>query len=299
MDPHVVVVILNTNRRADVLSCLDSLVGGAYGNRADLVLDNASVDGSSEAIRELFPHAQVIPLAENRGYAGNNNLGIRKALKQGAEWVFLLNEDTILSDTCLNELIEVAKLDSSIGILGPMVYHFDEPGVIQSAGGYLSEQLEALHYGQNELDRSQFANPREVDWVTGCSILVRREVLEHVGMLDERFFYYWEETDLCWRARNSGWKVVHVPQAKLWHKGVQRSYAPSPMVTYYSTRNRFLLMKKHHAPFSAWAKALAITCRTLASWTFRGKWRSKSGHRNAMWRGTIDFIRRRWGRMPS
>jgi len=151
------------------------------------------------------------------------------------------------------------------------------------------------HLAQNEQDRGQFTQPYQVEWISGCAILVRREVVEQVGMLDERFFYYFEETEWCLRARKRGWLVLHVPQARLWHKGVQRDYRPSPSVTYYATRNRFLMLAKHRAPLMAWIATWTQILRTLASWSIKPKWQSMRPHRDAMWKGTLDFLRQRWG----
>ena len=125
--------------------------------------------------------------------------------------------------------------------------------------------------------------------------MVRRAVIEQLGALDERFFYYWEETEWCVRASKNGWTILHVPQAKLWHKGVQRDYRPGPSVTYYSTRNHFLLLAKHNAPLRGWLVAWSDTLRTLISWTVKPRWRSMRAHRDAMWQGTRDFLRCRWG----
>ena len=122
--PHIVVVVLNTNRRDDTLACLASLAGLDYANRTVLVLDNASTDGSNEAIRAAFPAVRILPLADNRGYAGNNNVGIAAALELGADWVLVLNEDTILDPGCFTELMRAAA-DPAVGIVGPMVYHHD------------------------------------------------------------------------------------------------------------------------------------------------------------------------------
>ncbi len=297
--PLVITVILNTNRREDTLACLISLAQSDYPNHSIIVLDNASTDGSIEAIQTTFPTVQVISLTENRGYAGNNNVGIEQAITQGADWVFVLNEDTILNPDCLSKLIEVGESDPKTGIVGPLVYHYDEPNVIQSAGGHLNRYWEGSHIGQNETDQGQFIDPHPVDWISGCAILVRRRVIEQVGMLDERFFYYWEETEWCLRTTKNGWQIIHVPQAKIWHKGVQRDYRPKPSVSYYATRNRFLMLAKHHAPLTTWAVAWGQTLRTLISFSLKPKWRSKRDHRNAMWRGLVDFLRHRWGPMPS
>jgi GT2 family glycosyltransferase len=296
--PYIVTVILNTNRREDTLACLESLEKSAYPNLSIIVLDNASTDGSVEAIRERFPTVEVLSLQENKGYAGNNNVGIQAAYQKRADWIFVLNEDTILDPDCLHCLAEIGESDPRIGIAGPLVYHYDEPGVIQTAGGKFSRRFEALHEAQNELDRGQFTRPRPVDWISGCAIFVRRQVIEDVGMLDERFFYYWEETEWCLRAGKSGWRIVLTPLAKLWHKGVQRDYNPGPAVTYYNTRNRFLMLAKHRAPLSTWLYVWIELFRRLISWTIRPRWRHMQAHRDALWFGVMDFLRRRWGPMP-
>jgi hypothetical protein len=296
--PKVVAVILNTDRKADTLECLASLGSSTYPNLEVVVLDNRSSDGSVDAVRRQHPWAQVVELTENRGYAGNNNVGVARALSMGAAWVFVLNEDTVLAPDCIERLVAAAGDDDSVGVVGPMVYHHDEPRVIQSAGGGLSARWEGFHHGQNQSDDGQYAEVRDVDWITGCGILVRRAVIERIGGIDERFFIYWEETEWCVRARKAGWRVVHVPTARMWHKGVQRVYRPKPSVTYYSTRNRLLLLHTHGAPMRAWITAWLQLARTLASWTIRPKWRAQAPHRHAMWRGVVDFLRRRWGAMP-
>jgi GT2 family glycosyltransferase len=293
--PLLFIVILNTNRREDTLECLASLAESTYEFLTVIVLDNASTDGSAEAIRSRFPDVRLINLEENRGYAGNNNVGIEAAHKQGADWILVLNEDTILDPDCLTHLVRVGESDDRIGILGPMVYHHDEPVVIQSAGGHLDKRWRATHLGQNQVDRGQFPAPHSVDWISGCAILVRREVIDQVGGLDDRFFYYWEETEWCLRARKKGWQIWHVPHAHLWHKGVQRDYQPSPNVTYYSTRNRLLMLSKHRAPLLPWITAIQETARTLTSWSLKPQWRTMAEHRDAMWEGALDFFRRRWG----
>jgi GT2 family glycosyltransferase len=295
-DPRVISVILNTNRRDDTLECLESLEKNRYSNHAAIVLDNHSTDGSVEAIRERFPNVQIVPIQENLGYAGNNNVGINIALECGADWVFVVNEDTILAPACLPLLVDAGESAPDIGIVGPMVYHFDEPDVIQSGGGMLGKNWQSIHLFKDEPDRGQLKDTHPVEWISGCAIMVRRQVIEDIGMLDPRFFYYWEETEWCLRAKKSGWRILHVPSAKIWHKGVQRNYSPKPSLIYYSTRNRLLMIAKHHAPFSVWLSTLTEILTTLASWSIRPKWRSKREFRNAMWQGLVDFMFQRWGK---
>lgn len=296
--PLIFNIILNTNKREFTLACLETLLKNDYPNQRTIVLDNASQDGSVPAIQSEFPMVEIVHITVNKGYAGNNNVGIQKAMEQGADWIFVLNEDILLAPDCLSRLVQVGESNPGIGIVGPMVYHHNEPEVIQSAGGRLDRYWRSIHLGQNEPDHGQFSSPQVVDWISGCAILVRREVIEQVGVLDEQFFYYWEETEWCLRAREKGWQIVHVPQAKIWHKGVQRDYKPSPDVTYYATRNRFLMLSKHHAPIHVWAYAFVHTLRTLMSWTLKSKWRMMDKHRESMWQGTADFFGQRFGKRP-
>jgi GT2 family glycosyltransferase len=297
--PLVISVILNTNHKDDTLECLESLKNNSYPNQKVIVLDNHSTDGSTTAVREAYPDVHIVELDENLGYAGNNNVGIQAAMDQGADWIFVLNEDVILDSECIMKLMEGVEKDSRVGIAGPLVYHYDEPNVIQSAGGALGKYWESIHIGQNELDRGQFNMTRPVDWISGCAILVRRTAIEQAGLLDKNYFIYWEETEWCIRASKAGWLIYHVPQAKLWHKGVQRNYQPKPYVTYYVTRNRLFTLVKHHAPLMVWFVAFLQIFRTLLSWSIKPKWRSLRKHRNAMWKGLVDFLQHRLGPMPS
>ena len=153
-------------------------------------------------------------------------MGIKAALTQGAEWVFVLNEDTIVAEDCLARLVKAGLNDPRIGIVGPMVYHHNEPDTIQSAGRKIGKDWQTWHIAQNEKDQGQFPQAHFVDWISGCAILVRREVIEQIGMLDERFFYYFEETEWCLRAqRRAGWYCMNRrPSSR--HKGDTRLSTP-------------------------------------------------------------------------
>jgi GT2 family glycosyltransferase len=151
--------------------------------------------------------------------------------------------------------------------------------------------------GTDEPDVGQFgAEPREVDFVTGCALMARRAVVERVGMLDDRFFAYYEESEWCVRARRAGFKVVHVPTAHIWHRIEPEARDESPMVHYYMTRNRLLFLKLIGAGLGAWLHTLlAEYLRTLVSWTVKRRWRHKSLQRRAMVLAIADAWRGRWG----
>jgi GT2 family glycosyltransferase len=297
--PLLFVIVLSNNRPDDTLACMESLHQSDYPNMKIILLDNLSTDDSVDVVHRKYPDVEIICLKENLGYAGNNNIGIKAAIDHGAEWVLVLNDDTILDPSCLSMLVEVGESDKAIGILGPMVYHYDEPQVIQSAGGVLGKYWLGTHLGKDEADSGQFENVHKVEWISGCAILVRRALIEQVGMLDPRYFLYWEETEWCIRAGKAGWQIYHVPQAKLWHKGVQRAYQPKPYITYYVTRNRLFTLARHKAPLTARLIAFIQIFRTLLSWSIRPKWVSKREHRDAMWKGFKDYLRNHYGPMLS
>jgi GT2 family glycosyltransferase len=297
--PLVVAVVLNTNRRVETLACLDSVERLAPARCQVVVLDNASTDGSVESIAEAFPEIEVHRLSTNRGYAGNNNVGIDLAISRGADWILLLNEDVVLAPDCLSELLAVAASEPSIGAVGPTVYHADEPAVIQSAGGRLDRQWAARHRGQGERERGQFTEPCSVDWLSGCALMLRRTALDEVGRLDERFFYYWEEVDLCLRISATGRSIVQVPSARVWHSGVRRGGRPGADVTYYSTRNQLLLLAKHRAPLGVKLATWTRIVWTLATWPLPWARTTRADHPQAILRGALDFVRARYGRMPT
>jgi GT2 family glycosyltransferase len=295
--PRVAVIILNWNNVSDTLACLKSVNKSTYSNYVVLVVDNGSSDGSLEIISTKYPNIKSVKLYSNKGYTGGNNTGIRWAIENGADWILLLNNDTKIAPDCLTQLILTGNTSERIGIVGPIIYHYDEPEVIQSAGGCLNPNWVPAHIAQNEFDLGQITSPRFVDWISGCALFIRRDVIDQVGLLDERFFCYWEEVEWCLRVRRSAWKIAQTPKAKIWHKGVQKEYQPNPYVTYYMTRNRLLLLKIHQAPFRAWVAVALVKVRTLISWSIKPRWRSKKDHRNAMWLGVVDFVRQRWGPM--
>jgi len=293
--PKIISIILNTNRKVDTLACIQSIEDNQYPGMQILVLDNASTDGSVEEINTIFPHITILKLEENKGYAGNNNIGLTYAIKQNPDWVFVLNEDIILAKDAFEQMMLAVQDRSEVGIVGPLVYHFDEPETIQSAGGTFTKGGDSLHLGQNLKDKGQYQDPYEVSWVSGCAIGIRMKAMAKAGLIDERFFYYWEETDWCFRIKEQGWKALVVPKARIWHKGVQKNYLPSPNVTYYATRNRLLFYKKHKTPITIWFSTIWEFTKTILSWTLLPKWKSKLEHRDAKVQGIKDFLFQNWG----
>lgn len=298
LPPKIAIIILNTNRKVDTLECLASIYANQYPNLEVVVLDNHSSDDSIGEIQRHFPAVHKVSITENQGYAGNNNVGLNFVKQFNPDWVFVLNEDTIFAPTALSSLMNAVSGNERVGVIGPMVYHHDEPDIIQSAGGLFDRYFNAYHQSQNEKDTGQYTTPIQVDWIHGCAIAIRREALEQAGGLDARFFYYYEETEWCYRISQLKWKIWLIPQAKIWHKGVQRDYQPGANVTYYATRNRLLFYKIHAFPARVWFSSGLYFGRILLSWSLRKKWRHMRPHRDAMLQGINDFLRQKWGQRP-
>jgi hypothetical protein len=300
--PQVAIIILNWNGLEDTLQCLESLSRLDYVNYEVVVVDNGSTDGSVPAIRDSFPGATILENRENLGFTGGNNVGLRRALAQATDYALLLNNDTEVAPDFLRRLVDVADADPAVSIAGPTIYYHERPDVIWSAGGAIDWRRGSTRMvGIDERDGGQFGTePRVVDFVTGCCMLVQRAVLEQVGLMDERFFAYYEETEWCVRARRGGFKIVHVPGAKVWHKISPPAQADSPFVHYYMTRNRLLFLASTGAGLRAWGHTLVTEyLRTLLSWTFRPKWRGKRVQRQMMLRAVGDAWRGRWGRLAA
>ncbi|MBI4866792.1 MAG: glycosyltransferase family 2 protein [Candidatus Wallbacteria bacterium] len=210
--PLVYISILNWNRFQVTLACLESLKKLDYPNFRVVVVDNGSTDGSVHRIRQLFPELELVENNANYGFARGQNTGIRWALARGARYVWVLNNDTEVDPHALTALVEEACRDERIGAVGSLILDLQLRDRVQHWGGGRA----SLWYG---LSRASVSHSRPPDWITGCSLLLRREALEDQGLLDEGFFMYWEDADLGFRLRRAGWKLAVATGSRLWHSG--------------------------------------------------------------------------------
>ena len=293
--PQVAIIVLNWNGLNDTLDCLESLDQLDYQSYKVLVLDNGSTDGSVEAIRGHFPHVALIENAENLGYAEGNNRGAEYALQAGADYIFVLNNDTVLCQDILTRLVGAAEANPRVGAVGPKIYYHAQPRRIWFAGGTIDWQHGlTVNLGADKDDVGQFEEVRSVDFLAGCALLIKREAWENVGSFDSRFFMYWEEIDWCTRAQRAGYDLLFIPQAKMWHKVSPMDQSSSPRILYYMTRNRLLFLHKNLSfphKVIVLAKCSWGICRTIVSFFRRGK-REQSG---ALMQGILDFFRGQFG----
>jgi len=297
--PAVNIIVLNYNSRQDTLDCLHSLEHLTYPNAEVILVDNGSTDGTVEAVRAAYPDMMVIDTGKNLGFTGGNNVGIQFALEHGADYIMLLNNDTIVAPDMIDLMIEAMEADPTIGVTGPMIYYYDSPDTIWSAGGSIdwARGMTSM-IGLNEEDKGQFGEaPQMVDFVTGCAMLARREVWEQAGLLDDKFFMYYEETEWCVRASRAGYGIAFIPNAMMWHKISIEARAASPRTYYYMTRNRLLFLSNTRPGLRTWFYTFGEYGRTLASWTLRPKWQDRRHLRVVMLRAIRDFSLGRFGQL--
>lgn len=254
------VVILHYRGKQFTRQCLLSLQKVKTGDFSleIIVVDNCSPEPIEEFKKE-FKKVIFLKSRQNLGFAGGNNFGIKYALKNGTDFVLVLNNDTILDKNLLVQLIKVASLNDRGAILGPKIYF--APGdeyhkeryrpedlgkVIWYAGGAIDWQnILASHRAVDEIDKGQYDVEEETDFVSGCALFASRKVFEKIGLFDERYFLYLEDLDFCQRVRQAGFKVIYAPQAKLWHKNAGSSAVGGSLHDYFLTRNRLLFGMKY------------------------------------------------------
>ncbi len=252
--PKVFIIILNWNGKEDTIECIESVKLLRYPNFEIVIVDNGSTDSSEDVIKNKYPYIKLIQTGDNLGYAEGNNIGIRYAMEKDADYVFLLNNDTIVEKDALDNLVDYAEKKSMIGIVGPKILLYHDQNVIWFAGGIIDFFSGLSHKGGGKKDDGTFDEIQETDYITGCALLIKSDVINKIGLMDRNYFLLFEEADWCLRARNSGFKLFYVPTARVYHKcsvsfgKIDKQYSTSaPLWIYYYVRNNFLFIKKNYS----------------------------------------------------
>jgi N-acetylglucosaminyl-diphospho-decaprenol L-rhamnosyltransferase len=260
--PDVSVSLVNTNSRDLLLACLESLRGA---DAEIVVLDNASEDGSAAAVRERFPDVRVIEQRRRAGFGANHNTVIRATT---GRYVFVLNEDTTSEDWGFERMVAHLDAHPRVAALAPrLVYPDGRPQA--SAWRFPSPPaavLGLLTLGRSGIVESGGSETRDVDWAMAAAILLRREALDEVGLFDEGFFIYSEETDLCRRLRDAGWRTQYFPSVTVVHHESQFSSGIPERRINEMWRGRHRYWRKHHSRVGA---GVAAAC-TGAQYAVRG-----------------------------
>jgi hypothetical protein len=246
LHPKIGIIIINYNGEKYTNSCIRSIFKSSYQNYLIIVVDNASTDNSVQLLKEEFNNKIIlIKNKDNLGFSGANNIGIKYALENGCEYVVLLNNDTEIDKDLIKNMVKTS-IKNNNAIISPKIYYYDKPNKIWSAGGGINwKKGLSYHYGFNEIDKGQFDEQKEIDFATGCCILIHKSVFNKIGFLAEEYFLYFEDTDFCVRAKRAGINSLYEPSAKLWHKVSSTTGSRESLITlYYGNRNRLYFNDK-------------------------------------------------------
>lgn len=274
MRPRVHVVLVHWNSWGETSTCLSSLQKLRYDNRKVIVVDNGSADDSVSRIREGFPWAEVVLTGKNLGFPCGCNVGIRQALSEGTDYVWLLNNDTVADPGALDALVAKAESDPRIGAVGSAIYCMEAPTQLQAwGGGYVNFWLGRTRHLVKPVP------DEKIQYITGASLLLPRRVLETVGLLDEQIFLYWDDPEYCWRLRRAGWKLAVAGQSKIWHKGMVAYGRKNPKldIFYNASAVRFFV---RHSPIPLISLWVGTTLR-IAKRLVLGDWERA----RAIWAG--------------
>lgn len=248
----VAIIILNFNKRHDILACLKSVYQLDYPSYEVIVVDNASTDGSQDAVRDLFPDAHLICNETNLGAPGGRNVGIDYAEKHfDFDAVLFLDNDAIVEPAFLKHLTSAVEAKKDVGIAGGKAFMEYPSTTIMSTGidvnfytGFIGD------IGSGKQDQGQFDEERVVPAYGGFGLLVEKEVLQELKGFDDHFNPYgWGEVDLCLRAKDLGYKTLYVPSAIIYHKGCKVGRGPIPHYEKHKTKNYLFLMRRHAKGF--------------------------------------------------
>ena len=296
MPPRLAVVVVNYNRYQDTFRCLQSLMTHVpgperEGQRTLILVDSGSTDRSYERLRNDFPTVTFLRAEENVGFCVANNLGMEHAFHtSGSAYALLLNNDAFVSDNVFAPLLDIAGKDPKAGIQCAKIYYAADTHRLWYAGGTVDRKRGiSTHRGIGQEDCGQFDRVERTDFATGCALLISRECYEATKGFDPAWFAYYEDADLCLRARALGYETVYNPGARVWHAVSQTARIDGPLYLYFTMRNKILFVKRYGGGLSgAWRYFVYFYARQLIRMGI--KHRSWQGFQ-AVARGLIDGLR--------
>ena len=236
--PKIFVVVLNYNGLATLSGCLSSIFQSDYDNFEVVVVDNNSKDGSLEKARQQFSRAHFIKNSANVGFSQGNNVGIRFALEKFADAVLILNNDALLEKNTLSSLVSCAKNNPRAGIISPIIMNSNNEAIWFAGGIILWDKMKTSHLFQNASDQ-----PYASEYLSGCAMLIKKEVFKKIGLFDQRYFLYYEDTDFSVRASRSGFDLLLTPRARVTH--LEQSETTNVSKTYWLVLSGLIFFTTH------------------------------------------------------
>ncbi|WP_291946625.1 glycosyltransferase family 2 protein [Chitinophaga sp.] len=282
--PLVSIVTVNYNNAAVTAALLASVARNDYERVEMIVVDNASSENPTAQYAKDYPWVKVIRSETNLGFAGGNNLGMKAAT---GDYLFLVNNDTEFTPGLIPALLEVFQACPDAGIVSPKFHFFYEPGVIEYAGYNKVDVLTGRNsmIGRGQRDDGQYTELSNTWYAHGGAMMIKRSVLEEVGLMPDMYFLYYEELDWCEQFRKKGYQMYFQPAALIYHKESMSTGRNSPLKTYYLTRNRILFMRRNVKWHQLMLFAGYFTCITIPKNTLSFLFRRESEHLKAFWKG--------------
>ena len=286
--PMVSIVSVNYDQPEVTCEMLASLEKVTYSNFETLIVDNASPTKSPNIIKEKYPEIQLIISKKNLGFAGGNNIALKQAK---GDYVLLLNNDTEVKPDFLESLVELMESDKKIGIVSSKILYFYEDNVIQYAGASPINPITSRgsHYGYKEIDNGQLDEVTETAYPHGACMMIRKSVLEELGLLYEGYFLYYEELDFAERVKRAGYKIYFQPNSSILHKESISTGKNSPLKTYYMNRNRLLFVRRNRSGITLFLGGIYFFLIPLPKNTIKYLFDKK--HLSALYRGVAWNIR--------
>lgn len=248
LEPKVCIILVNYNNQRDTVECVKSILNINYTNYNIILVDNASTELNKVQNNQFLKENTILIESEvNNGFAAGNNIGIEYARDNfHPDYYLLLNNDTTVDEAFLTNIVACAKVHRDKAIIGGKIYYYHEDGILWYAGGsYNTDSGFAVHYGYKKNDDGSFNKDMSVGFITGCLMLIPEKILNTVGLLDEDYFLYSEDTDYCCRVKQAGFKLIYCASSVIYHKVSAATGDNSPMQQYYMLRNDLYMISKY------------------------------------------------------
>jgi GT2 family glycosyltransferase len=256
------IILVNYNGLTDSIDCIESLYKIDNFDEVKIIfVDNASKNDDGKVIKEKYTEVKVINSRVNRGFSVGNNLGITYALKEHFGYIVLLNNDTVVDSLMIEKLKECCTENS---VVTPKMYYYSNRNVIWYGGGRINRFTGNAQHYQMGCEDTHISEIKDCSFATGCCIMIKSNTIEKIGLLNEDYFMYCEDTEFCIRLKLNGYNIQYVPDAKLWHKvSSSTGGSDSPFSTYYMTRNRLHYVKRYRKYFACTAYAFSLVSRYI------------------------------------
>ena len=299
MNKSLAIVLVNWNSFDLTKDTIISLQAAIFQNFDIIVVDNGSMDGSGDALKNHFPYIILIKAEHNKGFTGGNNLGMQYALDHGYNYIMMLNNDVLVDPYFLQPLVDTLEKNANIGAVQPLIYFHHDKSLIWNAGSVYHALLGVCttpDYNKKDPEHSFKHQQKKIDWITGCAFMIRASVLRETGLLKEGFFIYYEDVDLSFRIKNAGFQLSYVPNAVIYHIAGMSQKATikgkegfvSPKVHFLNARNRIWFLKEH-TPL--WAIPTVLIFNTFYFFSigfyfiFRARWQKWKAWNRGIWHG--------------